>query len=239
MKRVLLSWSSGKDSAWALYVLRQRPDVAVVGLLTTFNESNHRVAMHAVRQELVEAQAKTARLPLWPIFLPYPCSNEEYERRMGTALERARQDRITHIAFGDLFLEDIRAYRERMMAGSGIQPLFPLWRGLAETRSLAEEMLANGLRAVVTTVDPKHLPESWVGRCYDWQFLAELPEAVDPCGERGEFHTFCFAGPMFDYSLAVQVGATVVQDGFVFADLLGKAASLLPAARRCSLHRER
>ncbi len=220
MKRVWLSWSSGKDSAWALYALRQQPDVEVVGLLTTFNESNHRVAMHGVRRELVEAQAEAAGLPLWPVFLPYPCSNEDYEQRMWAALERARQVGITHVAFGDLFLEDIRAYRERMMAGTGLEPLFPLWCGPAETRSLAEGMLAGGLQAVVTTVDPQHLPESWAGRSYDRQFLAELPETVDPCGERGEFHTFCWAGPMFAQALAVQVGEWVVRDGFVFVDLL-------------------
>ncbi len=220
MKTVLLSWSSGKDSAWALHILRQQPGVEVVGLLTTFNEENGRVAMHGVRQELVNAQAKAAGLPLWSLPLPYPCSNDEYGARMRALLQQARQRGITHVAFGDLFLEDIRAYRERMMADTGLQPLFPLWRTPTETHSLTAEMLDSGLRAVVTVVDPKHLPPSWVGRFYDWQFLVDLPETVDPCGERGEFHTFCFAGPMFTYPLSVWVGETVVRNGFVFVDLL-------------------
>ncbi|HEX4070806.1 MAG TPA: ATP-binding protein, partial [Planctomycetaceae bacterium] len=197
MKRVLLSWSSGKDSAWTLHVLKRDPSVTVVGLLTTFNESADRVAMHAVRHILVEAQARAAGLPLWPVMLPWPCSNDVYEARMQQAIERARQEGVTHIAFGDLFLEDIRAYREQKLAGTGIDPLFPIWTTQSETPQLAREMLAAGLRAVVTCVDPKQLDPRFVGRWFDGDLLAELPPGVDPCGERGEFHTFCYAGPMF------------------------------------------
>lgn len=220
MKRILLSWSSGKDSAWALHVLRQQADVQVLGLLTTFNESNDRAAMHATRRPLVRAQAEAAGLPLWPIPLPSPCSNEEYEARMSAALERARREHITHVAFGDLFLEDIRAYREKMMSGSGIQPLFPLWCSPAETPALAQTMLQSGLRAVLVTLDPKQLDPRFAGRLYDARLLGELPPTVDPCGERGEFHTFCFDGPMFRSPVPFKTGQTVQRDGFYFTDLL-------------------
>lgn len=220
MKRVLLSWSSGKDSAWALYALRQQSDVEVVGLLTTFNESNDRAAMHAIRHELVQAQANSAGLPLWSIPLPSPCPNDEYEARMGAALDRARRENITHVAFGDLFLEDIRAYREKMMTGSGIQPLFPLWCSQAETPALARKMLNGGLRAVLVTIDPKQLSPAFAGRLYDTQLLADLPETVDPCGERGEFHTFCFDGPMFSRPINLHIGQIVQHDDFYFTDLI-------------------
>lgn len=220
MKRLLLSWSSGKDSAWALYTLRQQPDVEVIGLLTTFNETNNRVAMHGVRMELVEQQAQAAGLPLWSVPLPSPCSNEEYEARMRAVIERARVEGITHIAFGDLFLEDIRAYRERMMAETGIHPLFPLWRTRDDTKALAQEMLHNNLRAVLTAVDTQRLDPSFAGRMYDDPLLHGLPASVDPCGENGEFHTFCFDGPIFDHPISIQVGETVTRDGFVFTDLL-------------------
>ncbi len=219
MKRVLLSWSSGKDSAWALHVLRQQADVEVVGLLTTFNESNDRAAMHATRHELVRAQADSAGLPLWPIPLPSPCSNDEYEARMSAALERARRENITHVAFGDLFLEDIRAYREKSMAGSGIQPLFPLWCASSDTPALAQTMLQGGLRAILVTIDPKQLDSHFAGRMYDARLLAELPPSVDPCGERGEFHTFCFDGPMFRSPVPFKTGQVVQRDGFYFTDL--------------------
>src|SRR6185436_19833389 len=188
MRRVLLSWSSGKDSAWALHVLRQTADVEVVGLLTTFNKSADRVAMHAVRRELVNAQAAAAGLELWPVFLPAPCSNAEYEQLMSEAMVRARDERITHVAFGDLFLEDVRDYRIRQMSGTGIDPLFPLWSSASETPALARQMIAGGIKAVLTCVDPRQLPETFVGRQYDSQLLADLPALVDPCGERGEFH---------------------------------------------------
>ena len=218
--RALLSWSSGKDSAWSLYVLRHEPDVDVVGLLTTFNEAADRVAMHAVRRTLVEAQAAAARLPLWPVPLPFPCSNAEYEDRMRAVIGRAWREGVTHVAFGDLFLEDVREYRIRMLSGTGLEPLFPLWCSPAGTPDLARRMLDGGLRAVLTCVDPKQLAEPFVGRPYDAAFLAELSPGVDPCGERGEFHTFCFAGPMFASEIAVQVGETVSRDGFRFADLV-------------------
>jgi Predicted ATPases of PP-loop superfamily len=216
-QRVLLSWSSGKDSAWTLYQLQKQEQVELCGLLTTFNGANQRVAMHAVRRELVEAQAEAAGLPLWAIDLPYPCSNEDYESRMQQLLARARAEGITHIAFGDLFLEDVRAYRERMMSGSGIDPLFPLW-GM-NTRALAEEMLRAGLRAIIVTVDPRQLSASFAARPFDALFLKDLPASVDPCGERGEFHTFCFAGPMFRHPIPFRPGQTVTREGFVFTDL--------------------
>jgi uncharacterized protein (TIGR00290 family) len=217
---VLLSWSSGKDSAWALHVLRQHPDVEVVGLLTTFNEVADRVAMHAVRRCLVEAQAAAAKLPLWQVPLPSPCSNADYENRMRAVVARAREEGITHVAFGDLFLQDVREYRVRMLSDSGVEPLFPLWCSAAQTPALARTMLRDGLRAVLTCVDPRQLQVSFAGRAFDAALLAALPDAVDPCGERGEFHTFCFAGPMFDREIEVRAGETVFRDGFCFIDLM-------------------
>jgi diphthamide synthase (EF-2-diphthine--ammonia ligase) len=201
-------------------VLRQQPDLEVVGLLTTFNEAAERVAMHAVRHVLVEAQAAAARLPLWPVPLPFPCSNAEYEERMGAVISRARQEGVTHVAFGDLFLEDVRQYRIRMLSNTGIEPLFPIWSSPADTPALARRMLEAGLRAVLTCVDPKQLSETFVGRAYDAALLSDLPAEVDPCGERGEFHSFCFDGPMFATEIDVHVGETVSRDGFCFADLL-------------------
>lgn len=221
--RVLLSWSSGKDSAWALHALRQQADIEVVALLTTFNAAAERVAMHAVRQTLVAAQAAAAGLPLWPVDLPSPCSNADYEQSMYTAVERARTRGVTHIAFGDLFLADIRAYRERMLAGTGIAPLFPLWGPPSATAALAQTMLAGGLRAVLTCVDPQQLSPTFAGREFDGSLLASLPSQVDPCGEHGEFHTFCYAGPMFAQPLAIAAGAIVTRDGFCFADLMPAA----------------
>ena len=217
--RVLLSWSSGKDSAWALHALRQRQDLEVVGLLTTFNEAANRVAMHAVRRDLVEVQAEVARLPLWPVPLPFPCSNTEYEERMRIVISRAQEEGITHIAFGDLFLEDVREYRIRMLSGTGIEPMFPLWCSPADTQALARTMLRHGLRAVLTCIDPEQLPATFVGRVYDEELLSDLPSTVDPCGERGEFHTFCFGGPMFTREITVRVGEAVARDGFCFIDL--------------------
>lgn len=224
MRRVLLSWSSGKDSAWALHVLRQQDDIEIVGLLTTFNEAADRVAMHAVRRQLVEQQAAAAGLPLWPVFLPFPCSNADYEARMHAAIRRAQDAGVTHVAFGDLFLEDVRDYRSQMMSGTGIEPLFPLWGTADETPRLSHAIIDAGLRAVLTCIDPKQMPETFLGRDYDVQLLNELPPSVDPCGERGEFHTFCYAGPMFDRSIAIQTGETVNRDGFWFCDLLPIAA---------------
>lgn len=217
MKRVLLSWSSGKDSAWTLHRLRADPDVEVVGLLTTFNASVDRVAMHAVRRVLVGAQAAAVGLPLQAVELPWPCPNDEYEARMARALDDARAAGVTHVAFGDLFLEDIRAYREQRLAGTGIAPLFPIWGTADDTPALADAMTAAGVRAVVTCVDPRRLPPEFAGR---WWEPATLPPGVDPCGENGEFHTFCVDGPAFAAPLAVRVGERVERDGFVFADVL-------------------
>ncbi|WP_218081812.1 Dph6-related ATP pyrophosphatase [Anthocerotibacter panamensis] len=219
-RRVLLSWSSGKDSAWALHLLRQQLALEVVGLLTTLDEAVDRVAMHSVRRSLVEAQATAAGLPLWSVPLPWPCSNETYEQRIEVALSHARQKGITHLAFGDLFLEDVRDYRIRQLSGTGVEPLFPLWGSPVDTAGLARRMLASGLRAVLTCVDLKQLPQTFAGRTYDTGLLADLPPGADPCGERGEFHTFCYGGPMFASEIAVQVGETVVREGFCFTDLL-------------------
>ncbi|MBZ0169723.1 MAG: adenine nucleotide alpha hydrolase [Kofleriaceae bacterium] len=217
--RALVAWSSGKDSAWALQVLRQAGEVEVVGLLTTFNEAFDRVAMHAVRRGLVEAQARAAGLPLVNVPLPWPCSNAAYEEAMGRALAEVRtQLQVTHVAFGDLFLEDVRQYRESRMRGTGLTPLFPLWG--RPTRTLAREMVSAGLEARITCVDPKRLAPSYAGRLFDGNLLDELPHEVDPCGERGEFHTFAWAGPMFAYPIPVSPGEVVTRDGFVFADLL-------------------
>ena len=218
--RVLVSWSSGKDSAWMLHVLRYQPHLEIAGLLTTFNEHADRVAMHAVRRSLAEAQAAAAGLPLRPVLLPWPCSNADYERRMADALAQAEADGITHIAFGDLFLEDVRAYREHQLAQTSLQPLFPLWHPPGGTARLAREMLAAGLQATLTCVDPNQLDTAFVGRPYDTTLLADLPPGTDPCGERGEFHTFCHAGPMFTHPIAVTLGVTLHRDGFWFADLL-------------------
>ena len=217
MMKVILSWSSGKDSAWALHLLRQNPAVQVGALLTTFNETVDRVAMHGVRRSLVEAQAAAAGLPLWPVPIPSPCPNEIYEARMREAVSRAGAEGFTHAAFGDLFLEDIRRYREDRLAGSGLDPLFPVW-GL-ETHALAGEMIASGVGAVLTCVDSRQVDRSFAGRRYDEALLADLPASADPCGERGEFHTFCYAGPMFSRPIPVTTGETVERDGFVFVDV--------------------
>jgi uncharacterized protein (TIGR00290 family) len=190
----------------------------VVGLLTTFNEVADRVAMHAVRRELVERQAAAAGLPLWAVPLPWPCSNEEYESRMARACAKALGEGVEGVAFGDLFLEDVRAYRKKQMKNTGLEPIFPLW-GLP-TGALAREMIACGTRARLTCIDSGKLDRSFVGREFDEALLADLPKEVDPCGERGEFHSFVYAGPMFDTELEISVGETVVRDQFVFADLM-------------------
>ncbi|HSS37273.1 MAG TPA: ATP-binding protein [Polyangia bacterium] len=218
LTKTLLAWSSGKDSAWSLHVLRAAGEVEVVGLLTTINEAFDRVAMHAVRTELLRAQAAAAGLPLWPVPIPWPCSNAAYEAAMTAALERARGDGIEAVAFGDLFLEDIRRYREERMAPTGLKPLFPLWG--RPTGPLAREMIAGGLRARLTCVDPRNLDARFAGRDFDEALLAELPPAVDPCGERGEFHTFAYDGPMFAHAVPIRSGEVVTRDGFVFADLV-------------------
>ncbi len=217
-RRVLLAWSSGKDSAWALHVLRQTPEVEITGLLTTVNTTHGRVAMHATRMAILEAQARAAGLPLRVIPLPWPCPNEVYERKMRQALEAALAHGATHVAFGDLFLEDVRAYREKQLEGTGLEPLFPLWG--EPTARLAREMIEAGLEAVITCVDPKKLPREFAGRKFDQAFLADLPDGVDPCGENGEFHTCVLAGPMFRERLRAAVGEVVERDGFCFADVV-------------------
>jgi len=220
MKRILLSWSSGKDSAWSLHLLRQRNEYEVAGLLTTFNEEADRIAMHAVRRELVERQAAAAGLPLWTVPLPWPCSNEQYESRMAQVCAKALAEGIEGIAFGDLFLEDVRAYREKQLRDTGLQPIFPVWA--LPTRLLAQEMIASGTRAKLTCVDTDKLDRSFVGREFDEALLADLPAEIDPCGERGEFHSFVYAGPMLQGELAISVGETIVRDQFVFADLMAR-----------------
>lgn len=229
MKRVLLSWSSGKDSAWSLYVLRQQGEYEVAGLLTTFNEAAGRVAMHAVRRELVERQASAAGLPLWAVPLPWPCSNERYESLMAQTCARAIAAGIEGIAFGDLFLEDVRSYREKQMRDTGLQPIFPSWG--QPTRDLAKRMIASGMRAKLTCVDTQKLDASFVGREFDENLLAALPDGVDPCGEKGEFHSFVYAGPMLSVDIPVSVGESVVRDQFVFADLNPATMSATPSSR--------
>ncbi len=218
-----LAWSSGKDSAWALHTVRLAGEYEVVALLTTVNRTHARVAMHAVRESLLEMQAAAAGLPLVKVAIPSPCSNEVYEQAMSEAMGRARDEGVRHVIFGDLFLQDIRAYREKQLAECGMTPVFPLW-GI-ETRALAEEMIAGGLSAYLTCVDPRQLGREFAGRRFDAGLLAELPARVDPCGENGEFHTFANAGPMFGAGVPVTVGEIVERDGFVFADLLPQSAA--------------
>ena len=216
MKRFLLSWSSGKDSAWALHVLRCDPGIEVCGLLTTINAEFQRVAMHGTRCSVLEAQARATGLPLWPVPLPWPCSNEIYESRMSEVCARAVEERIDGVAFGDLYLEDVRMYREKQLAPTGLEPIFPLW-GIP-TAELAREMIVGGLRARLTCVDPRVLPAAFAGRNFDEALLRDLPPPADPCAERGEFHTCAFAGPMFTEPLSLVPGEVVSRDGFVFAD---------------------
>ena len=218
MKKLILSWSSGKDSAWTLHLLRQQPDIQVVALLTTFNAEADRVAMHAVRRALVEAQAERTGIPLWAVELPWPCSNLEYEERMRAACQRATATGITAVAFGDLFLQDVRDYRIRQLQGSGLEPLFPLWQ--IPTPQLSREMIAAGVKAKLTCVDPSKLERSFAGQDYDSRLLQTLPAGIDPCGENGEFHTFVYDAPIFSSPIAVRSGEVVEHDGFVFADLL-------------------
>jgi uncharacterized protein (TIGR00290 family) len=217
VKRVALSWSSGKDSAWALYLLKQSLDVEVGALITTFNGAADRVAMHAVRRRLVEEQAARAGIPLWPVELPWPCSNTVYDDLMAGVCRRAVAEGASAIAFGDLFLADIREYRERQLQGSGLEPLFPLW-GLP-TGELAAAMIRSGLKAKVTCIDPKKLDRDYAGRDFDFSFISDLPPTVDPCGENGEFHTFVYDAPVFSAPINVQAGEIVEREGFIFADI--------------------
>ena len=217
MKRALIAWSSGKDSAWALHEVRRAADYDVVGALTTVTETFGRVSMHGVREDVLAAQLDAAGLAPIRVPIPFPCPNDVYESRMATALAAARADGVTHVIFGDLFLADVRAYREQKLAGSGITPVFPLWE--RPTHKLAREMIAAGVETHLICVDLKQLQKSFAGRRLDAALLAELPDGVDPCGENGEFHTFVSAGPMLGRKILINVGDTVERDGFAYADL--------------------
>ncbi len=216
--QALIAWSSGKDSAWALHEVRRQGAFEVVGALTTVTDEFARVSMHGVREELLHAQLKAAGLPAIVVRIPFPCPNEVYEREMAAAIADAKARGITHMIFGDLFLEDVRAYRERQLAGSGIAPVFPLWH--KPTAALAREMISAGVEAHLSTVDLKKLPASFAGHRFDLALLDALPAGADPCGENGEFHSFVSAGPMLKGKIAVTVGETVEREGFAFADLL-------------------
>ena len=218
MTKVALSWSSGKDSAWTLHLLRQQPDIQITALITTFNTEADRVAMHAVRRALVEVQAERTGIPLWPVELPWPCSNADYEDRMRAVCERATAEGVTAVAFGDLFLQEVRDYRIRQLQGSGLEPLFPVWQ--IPTGQLSRDMIAAGVKAKVTCVDPSRIAKSFAGREYDLSLLNALPAGADPCGENGEFHTFIYDAPVFSHPIEVRTGEVVERDGFVFADLL-------------------
>ena len=220
MTKCLVSWSSGKDSAWLMHTLRKRGDIEIGALLTTINEPAQRVAMHAVRVELLKAQAESLGCPLWMVPIPSPCPNEIYEAKMRDAVARAVAEGFTHAAFGDLFLEDIRKYREEKLAGSGLTPLFPLFGTLDDTPRLAREMIAGGLRARITCLNPKVMDRAFAGREFDSALRDELPASIDPCAERGEFHTCAYDGPMFSRPIPIETGITVERDGFVFTDLV-------------------
>lgn len=222
-----MAWSSGKDSAWALHLAQRGNQVDVIGLLTTISDSYRRVSMHGVREELLEAQSDALGLPLHAVRIPTPCPNERYEAAMRAALETARGDGVTHVVFGDLFLEDVRAYRETQLARVGMLGHFPLWG--RETGLLAREMIAGGLRAYLTCVDPRRVPRELAGRAFDEALLSALPDGADPCGENGEFHSFAWDGPMFTAPIPVQVGDTVERDGFVFTDLVRAEPAVLSA----------
>ena len=218
--KVLLWWSSGKDSAWAVHLLQQQGEVEVVALATTFNENTNRVAMHDVFLDLVQSQAKAAGLPLWLIRLPWPCTNMEYEKRMQSVIVRARSEGIRTFAYGDLHLQDIRDYREELFERTDSTLLFPIWGTSTETLELAQTMIRAGLRAILTCIDTKQLPREFIGREFDYSLLSDLPVGIDPCGENGEFHTFCYNGPMFSVPIDVRQGDTVTRDEFVYCDLL-------------------
>jgi uncharacterized protein (TIGR00290 family) len=218
--KALISWSSGKDSAFALHEVRRSGEFDVVGALTTVTETFGRVSIHGVRQEILQAQCEAAGLPPRIVPIPYPCPNETYEARMGEAVAAATKQGITHIIFGDLFLADIRAYREAKLAGTGITPVFPLWD--RPTLPLAHAMIASGMEVFLATVDLKKLPAAFVGRQFDLQLLADLPDGIDPCGENGEFHTCVAAGPMFTRRLPVVTGERVERDGYAYCDLVLK-----------------
>lgn len=216
--KILVSWSTGKDSAYALHQIRQIDKYEVVGLLSTITKEYDRVAMHSTRHELLKKQAERVGIPLYPLFIPSSCSNAIYEARMQIFLEQAIKQGITHVVFGDLFLEDIRKYRESKLATINITPLFPLWG--KNTASLAKEMINAGIKAVITCIDPKKLDPSFIGRQFDEQLLSDLPNGVDPCGEHGEFHTFVYDGPMFCNSIPISIGTVVERNGYIFVDVM-------------------
>ncbi len=219
--KALIAWSSGKDSAWALHEARQSGGYDIVGALTTVTDSFSRVSMHGVREELLAAQLEAAELPSITVRIPYPCPNEIYEIEMAKALGRAKVDGVTHVIFGDLFLADLRAWREEKMRTIGMSAVFPLWA--RPTDKLARDMIAGGVEAHLAVVDLKKLDASFAARRFDDALLADLPSGIDPCGENGEFHTFVAAGPMLKGRIAVTKGETVERDGFAFADLVPAA----------------
>lgn len=219
-RKTLVSWSSGKDSAWTLHVLRQDPKIDVIGLLCTVNKMFDRVAVHGVRIELLKQQAKSVNLPLYIIQIPYPCNNVEYVKTMTSFIAEAKQEGIECLAFGDLFLRNVRKYRENLLKGTGITPIFPIW-GIS-TKMLSRRIISEGLKAVITCIDPKRIPTEFVGREYNEFFLNDIPENIDPCGENGEFHSFAFDGPMFRNPIEIILGETVYRDGSCFIDLLPK-----------------
>ncbi|MGA7320068.1 MAG: ATP-binding protein [Candidatus Sulfotelmatobacter sp.] len=233
-KKALISWSSGKDSAWTLHVLRQSNEYEIVGLLTTINTTFDRVAMHGVRRELVEAQAAATGLPLWKVPLPWPCSNQEYETAMRAACAKAIEAGVQAVAFGDLFLEDVRQYREDRMRGLSLTPLFPLWK--LETRQLIHDMWADGVRSRIVCLDPKKLPASFAGRDLDQALVDEFPVGIDACGENGEFHTFVYDGAMFTHAIPVQNGDVVTRAGFVFTDLFMREPAEVAAEATINPH---
>ena len=221
-----MSWSSGKDSAWALYKLQNNPEIDLVGLFCTVNKKFDRVAMHGVRVELLQKQADSIGLPLEIIEIPYPCSNIDYEKIMGKFVKKAKQDKIEHFAFGDLFLEDVRNYREEKLKDSGIKAIFPIWG--TPTNELSREMINSGLRTVITCINPRQTPKEFIGKEFDDSFLDSLPETIDPCGENGEFHSFVFDGPMFKEQINIVVGDIVQRDDFIFADVLLENTQITP-----------
>jgi uncharacterized protein (TIGR00290 family) len=213
-----IAWSSGKDAAWALHLTRQSGEMEIVGLLTTVSEAFGRISMHGVRETLLEAQAAALGLPLHRVSIPTPCPDEVYGDLMRASLAQAGADGVSHVIFGDIFLDDVRAYREARLREAGMTACFPLW--LSDTTALARQMIESGLRAVITCVDPRQAPREMIGRAYDDELLASLPDSVDPCGENGEFHTFVWDGPLFARPIEISVGEMVERDGFLFSDLL-------------------
>lgn len=213
-----MCWSSGKDSAFALYELKRRKNIEVCGLLTTVTKDYDRVSMHGVRRTLLEAQARVLKLPLEVVEIPPVCSNRDYEERMGVAIRKARAEGVTHMAFGDLYLQDVREYRERQLKGTGISPFFPLWH--RPTEELSREIIESGTKAILSCVDTRKLGVSFSGREYDPKLLSELPQSIDPCGERGEFHTFVYDSPVFESPIRVTLGEKTVREGFAFTDIL-------------------